>query len=393
MHLLLLTSLLFQGIAMASRLYASSYDGKVSEMRLSKSGANYDLNVHSTTNQCGTSPSWLMPDGQNGILYCLDEAVDLLNATLTSFKPTSNGSLARIEQLETLAGPVASAFYTPMQERNRQFFAVAHYSGSAVSTYSVDPINGLFTHSQTFTFTMSSPGPVPSRQDAAHPHDVLVDPTGRFVLVPDLGADVVRIFLINSTTGHLDEQQPLTVSPGSGPRHGVFWVPSQTGAAQIQHSRFYLVTELDNSIRGYNVRYSHNGTMLFSQSYEENTYGGSTPPTDSKAAEIAISPENDHLVVSNRGDSTFGPGTDSIAVFSLAGAADNPNPSFVGLYPAYGSFPRHFQFSPDGDMLAIALQNSRKVAVAGWDRENGAIGPLLEEVVLDGDVTAVVWNL
>lgn len=135
---------------------------------------------------------------------------------------------------------------------------------------------------------MRSPGPVSSRQDFPHIHQVLIDPTGRFLLAPDLGADIVRIFHINPTTGRLTEQQPLIAPAGSGPRHGAFWVPG-TGENVLQNSRFHLVTELDNSLTGYDVTYSPNGTMLFSQFFETNSYGGVTPPSGSKAAEIAIS--------------------------------------------------------------------------------------------------------
>lgn len=136
---------------------------------------------------------------------------------------------------------------------------------------------------------MPNPGPVSDRQDVPHIHEVLVDPTGRFLLAPDLGADFVRIFRINSTTGRLTEQQPLIAPPGSGPRHGAFWFPQTAGTHISKGSRFYLVSELDNALRGYDVTYSPNGTMLFSQFYESSSYGGATPPAGSKAAEIIIS--------------------------------------------------------------------------------------------------------
>ncbi|KAL3468818.1 Lactonase, 7-bladed beta-propeller-domain-containing protein [Aspergillus californicus] len=372
----------------AEMLLASSYEGTVTSLSLTTSGHNHGLTTLSQTTDCGSSPSWMTVDGENDILYCLDEGVDLPNATLTSFKINPNGSLAGLDQLQTTTGPVASAFYEPADAPGHKFLAIAHYTGSAVTTYSVDPVSGHFNHSQTFAFTLSGPGPVTSRQDAPHPHGVIVDPTGEFVLVPDLGADLVRIFHIHPTTGHLEEQQPLVVAPGSGPRHGVFWVSDQANANQSYDSRFYLVNELDNYLRGYDVTYSANGTILFSESYKGNTFGGSTPPAGSKVAEIAISPEKNNLVISNRNDTTFGPEHDSIALFSIADAV-----SFRGLYPAYGSFPRHFEFSPEGDMVAIALQNSHKVAVVEWDRKNSSFGPLLVERQLEGEVTAVFWDL
>ncbi|KAJ0418462.1 Lactonase, 7-bladed beta-propeller-domain-containing protein [Aspergillus carlsbadensis] len=377
---------------MGSRLYAASYAGNVTSLSLSECGEVYQLRPLSSTNECGTSPSWLMLDEPNNILHCLDEGIGSPNASLTSFKVHSDGSFEKVKQLQTLGGPVASAFYTPVQRPDRRFFAVAHYSGSAVTTYSMNPTNGQFNHSQTFTFTMPSPGPDPERQDAPHPHGVVVDPSGQFVLVPDLGADLVRIFRISPTTGQLEAQQPLATPLGSGPRHAVFWAPNKTARTRLNGVRFYLVTELDNQLRGYDVTYSQHGDIRFSEFYAGSTYGNSTAPTGSKAAEIAISPENDRILVSNRGDNTFGPANDSIALFSLGNQIRAPPVSFVGLYPSFGSFPRQFDISSEDGLVAIAQQNSHKVVVARWDGENGTLGSLLTEKELDGEITAVVWG-
>ncbi|KAL4758570.1 Lactonase, 7-bladed beta-propeller-domain-containing protein [Aspergillus foveolatus] len=389
----LLSTVLFAGLTVALRLYAASNDGKVTERSLSNNGVNHQLLARTQISGCGASPSWLMVDREHEIIYCLDEAVDGLNGTLTSFRTNLNGSLTEVERLQTIIGPVASALYKLADAPSGRFFAVAHYAGSAVTSYAVDPVSGLFKYLQSFSYNMSRPGPVPSRQDALNPHGVVVDPTGKFVLVPDLGADLVGIYRINATTGHLEEQPPLIVTPGSGPRHAVFWSPKRSGAAHPQNSHFYLVTELDNGVRGYDVSYSSNGTILFSQRYEEKAYGGSNPPSGSKAVEISISPSNDQLVISNRGDATYGPSNDSIATFSLPEQNQNRTILFQGLYPVYGAFPCHFQFSPDGDMLAIALQNSNKVAVSAWNGRERVIGRLLAEVTIGGEVTAVVWGL
>ncbi|EAU31648.1 predicted protein [Aspergillus terreus NIH2624] len=362
---------------MAARLYAASYAGKLTSLSLEASGEGYQLMTVSETTDCGTSPSWLMLDRENDFMYCLDEGIDRPNSTLSSFKLHSDGSFAKVEQLQTLVGPVASAFYTPTQQPDQRFFAVAHY--------------GRFNHSQSFTFAMPAPGPVPERQDAPHPHGVVVDPSGQFILVPDLGADLVRIFRICPTTGHLEQHQPLVVAPGSGPRHAVFWVPRNERRIRPKNVRLYLVTELDNSLTGYDMTYSNNGTILFSEFYVGSTYGGSTPPAGSKVAEIAISPGNDRIVISNRNDNTFGPRNDSIAIFALSSQAQSSSTSFVGLYPSFGSFPRQFDIYAEEGMVAIAQQNSRKVSVVKWDGVNDTLGSLLAEKEFDGEIPAVVW--
>ena len=141
---------------------------------------------------------------------------------------------------------------------------------------------------------MDRPGPNAERQDAPHPHGAYLDPTGRFVLVPDLGADFVRIFGINQHTGELKEVSPLVTKPGLGPRHLAFWTPKNASGAQVVNGKVevycYLVSELMNSLTGYKVTYSESGSMEFTSVYEESTFGGQEPgPDGSKASEIAIS--------------------------------------------------------------------------------------------------------
>lgn len=75
---------------------------------------------------------------------------------------------------------------------------------------------------QEFVFTLAQPGPNPSRQDAPHVHEVVLDPTGKFVLAPDLGADLVRVYSIDAVAGTLTECPALVAAPGSGPRHAAF---------------------------------------------------------------------------------------------------------------------------------------------------------------------------
>lgn len=164
--------------------------------------------------------------------------------------------------------------------------------GSALTTYSVDPIQGLFDPIQTFVFHMDGPGPNPSRQDAPHPHGVYVDPTGHYVLIPDLGADLIRIFAINQRTGYLESVSPFVTEPGLGPRHIAFWMPAGPSPPwEVDEGEvyLYLVSELTNLLLGYKVAYSSEG-LSFTKLYEESTFGQQKPgPEGSKAAEIAIS--------------------------------------------------------------------------------------------------------
>ena len=132
---------------------------------------------------------------------------------------------------------------------------------------------------QSISFTLSGPGAVPSRQEAPHPHQALMDPTNRFLLVPDLGADLVRVF--DTTGGSLKVLDPLKLAPGSGPRHGVF-VHGETD------TYLYIVTELTNSLLGFKVTYDSN-SLCFTQIYSSGTFGLNKPiPSGAAAAEIGV---------------------------------------------------------------------------------------------------------
>ncbi|CAG7971669.1 unnamed protein product [Penicillium salamii] len=391
--LLLLATL--GGQSAAQTLYTASYAGSVYSLGLGKANGTLALSTQSQSTECGASPSWLMLDGANEILYCLNEAIGASNGSITSFNTHGNGSLDVIHNLTVPAGPVMSAMYSAPGVHDHQFFAVAHYETSTVTTYAVDPIRGHFKLLQTFTYNMSAPGPNAARQDAPHPHGVTVDPTGRFVLVPDLGADLVRIYYINPVTGHLKPIDPYVAAPGSGPRHGTFWTPKGSSSTDT-NVYFFLVHELDNLLSGFRVSYTERG-IHFSKFFEESSFGNATAtaPSGSKVAEIAISPENNHIVVSNRLDNTFGQKNDSIAVFSCADASGTSftGVQFLGLYPAYGSSVRGFDISGKLGLIGIALEGSQKVAVALWNKATGRPGKLLAEKAFDGDIPAVAWEL
>jgi 6-phosphogluconolactonase (cycloisomerase 2 family) len=131
---------------------------------------------------------------------------------------------------------------------------------------------------------MAAPGPVPARQDAPHLHNTVLDPSGKFILVPDLGADLVRVYAIQANSTSWKAQTPVKAVPGSGPRHGAFVV---SGGSTF----FYTLNEVGNSITGYNVTYSADWSMIsLSQFFTFNSHGpNTTVPVGTKASEIQVS--------------------------------------------------------------------------------------------------------
>lgn len=237
---------------------------------------------------------------------------------------------------------------------------------------------------------MSGPGPDPSRQDRPHPHAVFPDPTGSFLLSPDLGADLLRIFRIDATTGQLTPCPAAASSPGFGPRHGEFWSSSVSNA-----SKLFVANELDNSLSAWDFA-EQDGCLTLTEGQTLPTYPANvTAPEGSKAAEIHIA--GDFVYVTNRGDQTFGEREDSVATYTVDEVSGEL--SFVELTSVHGYFPRSFAINKAGDLVAFGDMTTSNVAVVRRDGETGRLGELVANLQVgpegtDGGedgLSGVVW--
>lgn len=131
-----------------------------------------------------------------------------------------------------------------------------------------------------------SPGPHRSEQTASHPHQVLFDPEGGFVLVPDKGSDGVCVFEFDAEAGTLRLASRLCAAPGAGPRHAAFHP-----ALPI----CWVVNELDSTVT--TCRWS-DGVLQTLDVVPALPADCSFPST---AAAIAVTPDGRHVVTSNRG--------------------------------------------------------------------------------------------
>lgn len=146
---------------------------------------------------------------------------------------------------------------------------------------------------QTQEYGLPKPGPDPSRQEASHPHAAVLDPTKRFLLVPDLGADLIHVYGVDEDDSlALSKLDPLVVAPGSGPRHVTFVVKETK-------TFMYLVTELANTVVGYEVVYG-GGFIVFKEVWSSGIHGkGKGIPEGAAAAEIAVS-VSEHRISKDR---------------------------------------------------------------------------------------------
>lgn len=266
-------------------------------------------------------------------------------------------------------------------------------SGSSqVYTYQL-PLTSTSELLQNFDFSNITTGPH-ERQDVSHPHGVHLDPSGGYILTPDLGGDVIHIFAIDQETGSLTECPSAQTNPGDGPRHAVFWSASDDSGA----SAVFTVNELSNTVTAWDVS-EEGGCLSLTQLQTISTLpDGVEHPEGSKAAEIRV--KGDFVYVSNRYDRSFGDEVDSMATYDITvGSSGSVELSFGELTTAGSYFPRTFEINAAGDLVAVGGQTSANVAILERDTTTGRLGGVVAEVrvgdagtALEEDgLSAVIW--
>lgn len=252
-----LLALLSAPFTTAVNLYVSSYSGtkwagNITTLSLARNAdSTYSFTQTHSLNTSTNSPAWLTLNRYNNVLYLVDEALSAPKGTLSAFSTSYTGELTEVSRTETSVGGVHGIAYA-----SGQALAVAHYTGSLLQTYSLSDFGKTAKLIERFNFSTQdfTIGPVAARQDAPHPHQTILDPTQQFILVPDLGSDLVRIFSIDQKTLKLKQIAPLKTPAGYGPRHGKFSLDKISGT-QV----FYLVGELVAVVSAYSVSYKDGG--------------------------------------------------------------------------------------------------------------------------------------
>ncbi|XXG96446.1 autophagy protein 16, interacts with Atg12p-Atg5p [Hypoxylon texense] len=376
-------------IAVAKDIYVASYAGPV--LRLSFTGnvdGSYTLREVGSTLECGSNPGWLELNQATGTLFCMNEAYTIANAG--SVASLSKESLSVLDNITTDYGPAQSTFYAP----NR--LGLAHYAGGSVSVLDTsDPSNVV--ELQSFHYFMDKPGPNSTLQDKPYAHGIVADPTGKFVVVLDRGADALRTYSVG-WDDRLAELGAHFTEPGNGPRHGVF-------VKGVSKTFFYVLGELTNSLHGFEVLYEGDGTLGFKQFYNDSAYqtGFGDASGIALPSEIAVAEGGKHLVLSTRDDGRSlyqGEASDTIVSYSVD--FETGGLLLIGLTASGGLWPRTFAISKDGTLFAVANQYSvpGRLIVFLRDPETGIIDDQQPLATWTTDITLpdgqsishVLWN-
>jgi 6-phosphogluconolactonase len=187
----------------------------------------------------------------------------------------------------------------------------------------------------------------PERQTAPYVHCIIPDPSNRFAIAADLGADKLVIYRLDLENGKLKSHAEVTVRPGSGPRHLIFHPNGQY---------CYLLNELNSTLIVF--RYDADRGSL------EERQTIATLPADFEGENLCadVHINGSYLYASNRKH-------DSIAWFLIDETTGRL--SYRGEVPSGGREPRGFAIDPGGSFLLAAHERSNNVVVFQLDPATG----------------------
>ncbi|KAI1763050.1 putative isomerase YbhE [Hypoxylon sp. FL1150] len=288
----------------------------------------------------GTAPSWMLYKSPN-LLYAVNEnANDTSLFTLDcgtgnpTFQSASNGS----------SGVVFLEFNS---DKTRMVGAA--YGGGMIDVWDVSASDG----SLKLLKSIVVPGTPNPAQGAHHPHQALLDPTGRYFVIPDLGGDSVLV--LDSKDDTYEITSTISLPIGSGPRHGGFITDGDT-------HYYVLATELSSELYLFELKYTDDKLDL-TERQRQSTYGAGFPPanaTSAAAGEVVVASNNRDVYVSNR---LSGNETDSIAHFAFSGAKLD----FYDSISSGGILPRMFSLSID-EKLVFVVNQAGDAALAAFTR-------------------------
>jgi len=260
----------------------------------------------------------------------------------------ATGHLTLINQQNCLGNNPVDAALDPAERH----LVIANYSTGAVAVMPIDADGALEPTSQVFILN-GTPGPDPVQQPSSHPHAVIFDPSGRFVIVPDKGFDCTFIFHFRNAGVTPTAQAHVTSRPGAAPRHCTFHPTLPV---------LYVNNELDSTVTAFRWN-RETGEATESQTVTTlpNLYAGRNT-----TAEIAASADGRFLYVSNRGE-------DSVVRFAVDPVSGHL--SYQDATPTGGTRPRFFAIDPAGTTLYAANQDSDDIVAFHVDRATGALTP------------------
>ncbi|MCA1222385.1 lactonase family protein [Streptomyces sp. 8L] len=292
--------------------------------------------------QSGLSePSYLKLSEDAGVLYAVSETDHGLAA---AFRAGADGALAPLGEFRAL-GAAAPAHLTLAGGH----LLVANYGSGSVTVLPVGEDGALGEACSVYAH--EGGGPNAERQEGPHAHQVLPDPSGRWIVSVDLGTDSVRVYRLDTVDGTLAAHSETVLTRGRGPRHLAFHPDGR-------HA--YVLHELHPSLTV--CRWDAETGALEALGEAPLLPEPARERAESYASAIVVDRGGRFVWAANRGH-------DSISVLALDDSYEKAG--LVTTVPCGGRWPRDLALDPAGRRLYAANEHSGDVTWFDIDPATG----------------------
>ncbi len=274
-----------------------------------------------------------------------------LEGIINSYKVTKNPFELTLINSQSSKG--VEPTHLTVHPNGKTVFA-ANYVNGIVAALPIDNEGKLDTAISNYAHEGS--GIITERQASAHAHFISPDPSGKYVLSVDLGANKIFIYSYDENSGSMKpytEQSYLKLEDGAGPRHLVFHPSGKY---------FYVVNELNSTLSfcSFDINSGKAEILKTISTLPEGQNIENYP------AAVRIHKNGKFLYSSNRGEN-------SIALYSIA---SDGTPALVETTSVEGDWPRDFNIDPTGEFLIVANQKSNNLTVFTINQEDGTLKSL-----------------
>lgn len=295
------------------------------------------------------NPSFVAIHPDGNWLYAVNEVGDYAGESagaVSSF--TINRETGGLSEMNQVSSRGAAPCHLVVDATGR-FVLVANYTGGSVAVFPIQEDGSL---GEAAAFIQHEGSSVTPRQEGPHAHSINLDATNRFAVVADLGLDQILVYRFDSGTGALTPHDPphVSVAPGAGPRHFAF-------DPDGEHA--YVINELHRTVTAFDWD-SSSGVLRETQTISTVPDGFSEGST----AEVRVHPTGRFVYGSNRGH-------DSIAMFRVQDSGERL--VSLGQEPTRGGTPRNFFIDPSGAWLFAENQSTDSIALFRIDPETGRL--------------------
>lgn len=297
----------------------------------------------------GPRTTWAVAHPALPILYAVDDDSAREGSVIAYAVDRASGALTKTGAVDSGG---KGTTYLWLDAPSRTLLA-ANFASGSVSSIAVHTDGSLGALVSTLAETGSGPH---RRQASAHAHSAAVDPSGRYVLVPDLGADRVFVYGFDRATHKLaadDAAQPraFATPPGSGPRHLVFGADGKF---------VYLLNELTAQVMV--LRWdAAQGRLALVQTLATSSAGFTG---QASGAEIALGTGGRFVYVANRSENV-------LLVYRVDAASGELTQ--VQRTACGGATPWSFTLHDAGRWMLVANQKSGTVNVFAIDPATGML--------------------